>query len=213
MGGAARSGSASEKKSIHAAERDTEANRQRRAAYLERIAQIDPERLIYLDESGVSTQMTRRCGRVQGSARLREAVPAGGWKTLTVIGAMTTRGILAAMTVESATDREVFLTYLEQILCPKLKPSDVVVMDNLSTHLMDEVRERIEAAGAELIYLPPYSPDLNPIEKGWSKLKQLLAASKARSVKALDQAIETLLPQITADNAQAWFRLRFGKPQ
>jgi len=169
--------------------------------------------LIYLDESGVSTQMTRRCGRVQGSARLREAVPAGDWKTLTVIGAMTTRGIRAAMTVESATDREVFLTYLEQILCPKLKPTDGVVMDNLSTHLMDEVRERIEAAGAELIYLPPYSPDLNPIEKSWSKLKQLLAASKARSVKALDQAIETLLPQISADNAQAWFRLRFGKPQ
>jgi transposase len=213
VGGAARSGSASEKKSIHAAERDTEANRQRRAEYLERIAQIAPERLIYLDESGVSTQMTRRCGRVQGAARLREAVPAGGWKTLTVIGAMTTQGILAAMTVESATDREVFLTYLDEVLCPKLKSGDVVVMDNLSTHLMDEVRERIEAAGAELIYLPPYSPDLNPIEKGWSKLKQLLGASKARSVKALDHAIEMLLPQITANNAQAWFRLRFGKPQ
>ncbi len=98
-------------------------------------------------------------------------------------------------------------------MCPKLKPGDVVVMDNLSTHLMDEVRERIEGAAAELIYLPPYSPDLNPIEKGWSKLKQLLGASKARSLEALDQAIETLLPQITADNAQAWFRLRFGKPQ
>jgi len=213
MEGAANSGLASKKKSIHAAERDTEANRQRRAEYLERIGQIDPERLIYLDESGISTQMTRRSGRVQGSARLREAVPAGAWKTLTVIGALTTKGILAAMTVEAATDREVFLTFLDEVLCPKLKPGDVVVMDNLSTHLIEEVRERIEAAKAELIYLPPYSPDLNPIEKAWSKLKQLLGAWKARSVKALDQAIETLLPQITADNAQAWFRLRFGKPQ
>lgn len=166
-----------------------------------------------MDESGVSTQMTRCRGRALGSARLREAVPAGHWKTLTVLGALTTQGILAAMTVEAATDREVFLTYLDEVLCPKLKPGDVVVMDNLSTHLVEEVRQRIETAKAELIYLPPYSPDLNPIEKAWSKLKQLMQASKARSVEALDQAIQTLLPQITADNAQAWFRLRFGKPQ
>jgi transposase len=213
VGGAANAGLASEKKSIHAAERDTEANRQQRAAYLERIGQIDPERLIYLDESGVSTQMTRRSGRVHGSARLREAIPAGGWKTLTVLGALSTKGIVAAMTVEAATDREVFLTYLDEVLCPKLKPGDVVVMDNLSTHHVEEVRQRIEAAQAELIYLPPYSPDLNPIEKAWSKLKQLMGASKARSVQALDDAIEALLPQITAENAQAWFRLRFGKPQ
>ena len=94
-----------------------------------------------------------------------------------------------------------------------MKPGDVVVMDNLSTHHVEEVRQRIEAAQAELIYLPPYSPDLNPIEKAWSKLKQLMGASKARSVQALDDAIEALLPQITAENAQAWFRLRFGKPQ
>lgn len=213
MGAAPHAGLTSEKKSIHAAERDTEGNRQRRVAYLERIGRIASERLIYLDESGLSTQMTRRSGRVQGSARLREAVPAGHWKTLTVLGAMSSKGIVAAMTVEAATDREVFLTYLEEVLCPKLKPGDVVVMDNLSTHLVAEVREKIEAAQAELIYLPPYSPDLNPIEKAWSKLKQLIAASKARSVKALDDAIQTLLPQITADNAQAWFRLRFGKPQ
>ncbi len=213
MGGAADAGLASEKKSIHAAERDTEANRQRRAEYLERIGQIDPERLIYVDESGVSTQMTRRSGRVRGSARLREAVPAEGWKTLTVLGALSTQGIVAAMTVEAATDREVFLTYLDEVLCPRLKPGDVVVMDNLSTHKVEEVRQRIEAAKAELIYLPPYSPDLNPIEKSWSKLKQLMGATKARSVNALHQAIQTLLPQITPDNAQAWFRLRFGRTQ
>ena len=213
MGAVARAGLASEKKSVHAAERDTEANRQRRSEYLGRIGSIAPERLIYLDESGVSTRMTRRRGRVQGSARLREAVPAGDWKTLTILGAMNMHGILAAMTVEAATDREVFLAYLDQVLCPKLKPGDVVVMDNLSTHKLEEVRQRIEAAKAELLYLPPYSPDLNPIEKAWSKLKQLMGSSKARSVKALDDAIENLLPEITCENAQAWFRLRFGKPQ
>ena len=213
MGAAANAGSASEKKSIHAAERDTEANRQLRAAYLERLSQIAPERLIYLDESGVSTQMTRRFGRVEGARRLREAVPAGNWKTLTLLGALSTTGVVAAMTVEAATDREVFLTYLDEVLCPKLKAGDVVVMDNLSTHKAQEVRQRIEDAKAELLYLPPYSPDLNPIEKAWSKLKHLLGDSKPRSVNALDQAIQTLLPQITDDNAKAWFRLRFGKPQ
>lgn len=157
--------------------------------------------------------MTRRCGRVEGSRRLREAVPAGNWKTLTVLGALSAKGIVAAMTVEAATDREVFLTYLDEVLCPKLKLGDVVVMDNLSTHKVEEVRQRIENATAELIYLPPYSPDLNPIEKAWSKLKQRLGSSKARSVKALNDALEKLLPEITEENAQAWFRLRFGKPQ
>jgi len=114
--------------------------------------------------------------------------------------------VIKSNTGRLPTDREVFLTYLDELLCPKLKPDDVVVMDNLSTHHMEEVRQRIEATGAELLYLPPYSPDLNPIEKAWSKLKQLMGASKARSVKALDDAIETLLPQITSENAQAWFR-------
>ena len=151
----ANAGFASEKKSIHAAERDTEANRQLRAAYLERLSQIAPERLIYLDESGVSTQMTRRFGRVEGARRLREAVPAGNWKTLTLLGALSTTGVVAAMTVEAATDREVFLTYLDEVLCPKLKAGDVVVMDNLSTHKAQEVRQRIEDAKAELLYLPP----------------------------------------------------------
>ncbi len=117
------------------------------------------------------------------------------------------------MTVEAATDRDVFLAFLDDVLCPKLKPGDVVVMDNLPTHKITEVRERIEAAKAELLYLPAYSPDLNPIEKAWSKLKYLMGATMARSVEALDLAIQSLLPQISSDNAQAWFRLRFGKPQ
>jgi len=91
-------------------------------------------------------------------------------------------------------------------LCPQLRAGDVVVMDNLSSHKVKGVRERIEAAGAELLYLPPYSPDLNPIEKAWSKIKQLLRSAKARTKDVLDQAITDLLPEITADNARAWFR-------
>ncbi|MGH9598625.1 MAG: IS630 family transposase [Terracidiphilus sp.] len=147
------------------------------------------------------------------SRRVHETTPDGRWKILTILGAISTRGMIATMTVEAATDREIFLAYLEHVLCPQLRTGDVVVMDNLSSHKVSGVRERIEAAGAELLYLPPYSPDLNPIEKAWSKLKQLLRSIKARSKESLDKAISELLPQISPDNAQAWFRLRFGTLQ
>lgn len=201
---------AAEKKSLHATERDTEANRKRRAEFLEKIHATPPERLIYLDESGVTTQMTRLYARGLGGARIHEAAPQGNWKILTILGAMSTRGMIATMTIEEATDADIFLAYLDQVLCPALKPGDVVVMDNLSAHKVDGVRQQIEAAGAELLYLPPYSPDLNPIEKAWAKLKQLLRATMARTKEALDQAITELLPQITQQNAEAWFRLRLG---
>ena len=121
--------------------------------------------------------------------------------------------MIATMTIEEATDTDIFLAYLDQVLCPALRPGDVVVMDNLSAHKVQGVQLRIEAAGAEWIYLPPYSPDLNPIEKAWSKLKQLLCTTRARTREALDLAISELLPQITPENAQAWFRLRLGATQ
>ena len=118
--------------------------------------------------------------------------------------------VLKRMNFEEATDADIFLAYLDHVLCPQLRPGDVVVMDNFSSHKVKGVRERIEAAGGELLYLPPYSPDLNPIEKAWAKLKQLLRDAKARSNEALDEAITQHLPEITPENAQAWFRLRFG---
>jgi transposase len=141
-----------------------------------------------------------------GGQRIHEATPGSHWKIMTILGAMSIRGMIATMTIEEATDAEIFLAYLEYVLCPQLRSGDVVVMDNLSSHKVNGVRERIEAAGAELLYLPPYSPDLNPIEKAWSKLKQLLRSAKARTSEVLDQAITELLPQITSENAQAWFR-------
>ncbi len=177
------------------------------------IGKIDLERLIFLDESGVSTQMTRLYARCAGGARIHETTPDGRWKILTILGAISTRGMVATMTVEAATDREIFLAYLDEVLCPKLRFGDVVVMDNLSSHKVKGVRERIEAAGAQLLYLPPYSPDLNPIEKAWAKLKQLLRAAKARTREALDQAIAELLPLLTAEDARAWFRLPFSALQ
>jgi transposase len=149
--------------------------------------------------------MTRLYARCLGGRRIHEATPGSHWKIMTILGAMSTRGMIATMTIEEATDTEIFLAYLDHVLCPQLRPGDVVVMDNLSSHKVKGVRERIETAGAELLYLPPYSPDLNPIEKAWSKLKQLLRSAKARTKDVLDQAITDLLPQITHDNAQAWF--------
>jgi transposase len=162
--------------------------------------------LIFLDESGVTTQMTRGYARASGGRRVHEATPGGHWKILTILSALSLRGLLATMTIEEATDGDIFLAYIEQVLGPKLRPGDVVVMDNLSAHKVAGIGELIQAAGAELLYLPPYSPDLNPIEKAWAKLKQLLRSTKARTAEALDQAIAELLPQITPQNAQAWFR-------
>src|ERR1039457_4717413 len=194
-------------------ERDTEQNRKRREEFVEVIGRIDLDRLIFLDESGVSTQMTRLYARSTGGARIHETTPDGRWKILTIVGAISTRGMIATMTIEAATDREIFLAYLDEVLCPKLRLGDVVIMDNLSSHKVQGVRERIEAAGAQLLYLPPYSPDLNPIEKAWAKLKQLLRGAKAPPKAPLDQAIAELLPLLTAEDAKAWFRLPFNALQ
>ena len=161
--------------------------------------------MIFLDESGVTTQMTRGYARASGGRRVHEATPGGHWKILTILSALSLGGLLATMTIEEATDGDIFLAYLEQVLGPKLRPGNVVVMDNLSAHKVAGVEQLIQAAGAELLYLPPYSPDLNPIEKAWAKLKQLLRSAKARTAEALNQAIAELLPQITPQNAQAWF--------
>jgi transposase len=150
--------------------------------------------------------MTRLYARCRGGRRIAEAAPGGHWKTLTLVGAIRLDGMFAPMTVEAATDAEIFLAYVDRVLCPELKTGDVVVMDNLSSHKVQGVRERIEAAAAELLYLPPYSPDLNPIEKAWSKLKQYLRAVKARTAEQLQQAIAEALKTITQRDAAAWFR-------
>jgi transposase len=153
--------------------------------------------------------MTRLYARAPGGARVHEGAPEGDWQILTILGAMSTRGMIAAMTIEAATDGDIFLAFLDEVLCPVLQPGDVVVMDNLSSHKVEGVRLRIENCQAELLYLPPYSPDLNPIEKAWSKLKQILRQVKARTADALDHAIAQALPAISPANAKAWFRLCF----
>jgi len=150
--------------------------------------------------------MTRLYGRAFRGERVREGTPAGRWKTLTLLSAIGIGGLIATMTVDAPTDGEVFLAYLEQVLCPQLRPGHIVVMDNLAAHKVAGVRRLIEGRQAQLLYLPPYSPDFNPIEKAWAKLKQYLRQLKARTVEQLQPAIAKALPTITSANAQAWFR-------
>jgi len=157
--------------------------------------------------------MTRLYGRRPDGHRIHEATPGGHWKIMTILAAMRLRGISAAMTIEEPTDGDIFLAYIEQVLCPTLATGDVVVMDNLGAHKVRGVDELVQAHGAEVLYLPPYSPDLNPIEKAWSKVKQFLRSNCPRNAAALEQAIAEAIASITAEDAQAWFRLPFAPLQ
>jgi len=149
--------------------------------------------------------MSRSWGWGEKGERVGEAIPAGHGRSFTWLGAITSSGLLATMTIEEATDGAIFQAFVEQVLCPRLRPGQVVVMDNLSAHKAAAVRQSIEAAGASLLYLPPYSPDLNPIEKCWSKIKLVLRSLKARTAEALEAAMHTALAAISPDNARAWF--------
>jgi transposase len=163
------------------------------------------EQLVFLDESGATTQMTRSYARAPRGQRVKEATPNGRWQILTMLAALTARGLEAPMTIAEPTDGDIFLAYLEQVLCPRLRPGQVVIMDNLSAHKVAGVREQIEATGARLLYLPPYSPDFNPIEQAWSKVKQILRSLKARTADTLESAVAEALAAITPENAIAWF--------
>lgn len=160
--------------------------------------------LIFLDESGITTEMTRRYGRAAGGLRVQEGTP-GKWRTLTILGAIGVQGWVATMTVESPTDGDIFLAYLDRVLCPQLKPGQTVVMDNLAAHKVDGVRQRIEATGARLRYLPPYSPDFNPIERCWAQVKQAVRSAKARTIAALEAAIANALLVVRAAHLAEYF--------
>jgi len=180
--------------------------RDRREAWHGRLKDVPLDRLVVIDESAASTNMARLRGRCPGGERLVAAVPHGHWKVLTMIAAMTVRGVLAAVTVDAATDGEIFLHFVTGALAPALRPGDVVVLDNLQAHKVKGVREAVEAAGATLLYLPPYSPDLSPIEPMWSKVKQGLRSIAARTVDALQEAVTAALQSITPADCEGFFR-------
>jgi transposase len=161
--------------------------------------------LKFIDESGVNLAMTRLYGRAPKGERVIDAVPQNYGQNVTMLGALSIGGLEAVMTVEGATDADVFLAYVEHVLAPTLRPGDIVVMDNLRAHKVAGVQHAIAGCGARLLYLPPYSPDLSPIEPCWSKLKAFLRVVKARTREALDAAITHALATVTAADARGWF--------
>ncbi len=177
-----------------------------RKEWRERIAGVSPESLLFLDETGAKTNMTRLYGRARKGIRAVGSAPCGRWHTTTLIAAVGVNGAKAPMVVEGATDTDVFTAYVEQVLLPELKPGMIVVMDNLTPHKAPAVAEMIKGAGAELWFLPPYSPDLNPIELMWAKVKQLLRTAKARTQQELWDAIATALSMVSANDASNWLR-------
>ena len=149
--------------------------------------------------------MARRYGRAPRGQRLRVGVPYGHWKTTTFIGALTLRGFIAPFVIDGAVDRLAFETYVDKVLVPELRQGDVVIMDNLPGHKGPKVRQLIEAAGASLLYLPPYSPDFNPIENAFAKLKAHVRKSAARTLDTLERAAANALPQFKPDQCANFF--------
>jgi len=189
---------------IYAVERDSERVQTRRAEYAAEMAAVIGE-WKFIDEAGSNLAMTRLYGRAQRGERVFDSVPQNYGENITMLACLAASGVSAPMTVEGAVDGAVFLEYVKQVLAPTLSPGDVVVMDNLGAHKVKGVREAVEAKGAQLIYLPPYSPDLNPIEKCWSKIKTYLRAAKARTRQALEQALKEALLLVTEEDARGWF--------
>ena len=194
------------KKTLRASEQDRADVKQRREEWTAQQGALDFTRLVFLDESGAKTNMTRLRGRALGAQRLFDSAPHGHWCTTTIIGAVRLDGSTACMTVDGATDKDIFRESVRCVLVPTLRMGDIVVLDNLSAHQDQQTQELIEQAGAELRFLPPYSPDLNPIEKMWSKVKTFLRATKARTEEELYQAIRLALETITPQDAEGWFR-------
>jgi len=168
-------------------------------------ATLDLSKLVFLDESGAKTNMTRLRGRAKGGQRVIDDAPCGHWCTTTMISSVRLDGSTACMAIDGATTGEVFREYVRHVLLPTLEPDDIVVMDNLSAHKDTEALDLVRSAGAEVRFLPPYSPDLNPIEKMWSKVKEFLRAAKARTQEALFNAIAAALKTVTPQDAKGWF--------
>jgi transposase len=165
---------------------------------------LDPRKLVFIDETAATTNMTRRYGRNTRGERLVCKVPHGHWKTSTFVAALRHNRVTAPLLLDGAMNGTSFLAYVEQILAPTLRRGDIVVMDNVSVHKVIGVREAIEARGADLFYLPPYSPDLNPIEQFFSKLKALLRKAAARSIDALWDAIGSFLADFSPRECAAY---------
>jgi len=166
---------------------------------------VDPERLVFLDETGIKTDLTRLRGWAEGGSRLVEAVPGGRWQTNTLVHAVAAGGTRAAMVLDGPIDGLSFTGFCEQFLAPALYPGDLVVLDNLSSHKSSAAVRAIESVGARMVYLPPYSPDLNPIENVFSKIKQLIRGLRPRNWNEIVRAVRDALHNITCDDLAGAF--------
>jgi transposase len=194
-----------EKKSGHAAEQDRPDVLSRRETWFDGQLDLDPERLVFIDETGASTKMARLHGRAPRGQRLRAAIPHGHWKTTTFVGALRLTGMTAPFVLDGAMTGEWFLAYAQKVLAPTLRSGDVVILDNLPAHKGVAVREAIEATGARLLFLPPYSPDFNPIENAFAKLKALLRKAAARTVDELWRVIGQCIDAFTPAECANYF--------
>jgi transposase len=193
------------KKSKHASERDTPEVREGRREFAEDVEPIEPRRLVFVDETGVTTAMTPAYGRAPRGERVEASAPAS-WESVTVIAAMGLDGVRAPLAFEGAVNAATFLVYVERILVPALHRGDVVIFDNLGSHLSSAVFEAIGRAGAVVLPLPPYSPDFNPIEEMFSKFKEFLRRVGARAKEHLYDAIGEGLREVTPQDILGWFR-------
>jgi transposase len=201
------------KKTAHASEQERPDVATRRQAWFDAQPDLDPKRLVFIDETGASTKMARLRGRAPRGERCRAPVPHGHWQTTTFTGALRLSGMTAPMVLVGPMDGPAFLAYVEQVLVPTLGPGDVVIMDNLPPHKAAGVRTAIEAVGAQLLYLPPYSPDFNPIENAFAKLKALLKKAAARTLDELWDAIARALCQFTPRECSNYFAAAGYEPE
>lgn len=177
----------------------------KRQAWFDGQLDLDPDKLVFIDETWATTNMARRHGRCRRGERLRLGVPHGHWKTTTFVAGLTTRGMVAPWVLDGAINREAFETYVEKVLVRELIPGAIVIMDNLSSHKGEKVRQMIEKAGASLLFLPPYSPDFNPIENAFAKLKALLRHAAERTVDGLWNAIGRIVDLFTPAECRNYF--------
>ena len=166
---------------------------------------MDARRLVFLDESGLKKNMTRRYGRARNGKRCLDSAPCGHWETVTMLSSIRLDGATESLVFEGAVDRKMFDAYIKECLAPTLMPGDIVVMDNLNAHKSQTARDAIRRHQAEVLFLPAYSPDFNPIEKMWSKIKQILRGIKPRTEEELFVAAATALDAVSAHDAQGWF--------
>ena len=195
------------KKTLHAQERDRPEVQAQRVAFTAKLAAVDPEHLVFVDEFGATTAMTRRYGRAPEGERVEAAAP-GAWKNVTLIVGLRPTAVVAPFVFEGATDGAAFGTYVPKVLVPELQPGDVVVWDNLQAHKNAQVIAAIEAVGARVEPLPVYSPDLTPVEELGSKVKEFLRSVGARTTQTVMGALGTALEQITPSDIRGWFQDR-----